>query len=352
MKIKIKNLDLIIFALIFLFIQYGLKNPSFNLKSPYYKEMIIAANKMKTLTEEIKKEKLNRRIEIDRNVDINMTGLMGIEWSGISTTLGNEEAKRSSINPDFAALVVKKLKELKLQSGDIVAVNMSSSFPALNLAVISALDTLNLKGIIINSVGSSNYGGNIEEFNYLDMEKHLISKKMIKNHSIAYSLGGIDDIGKEFELSTIENIKEKNRDLKFFYNKNFTENLEERYQFYKNYGQVKAFINVGGNLLSLGKNTSEIISNSNVILDEEDKKIVKGGLIGKFIQDNIPILYLLNVKSLCMSNGIPFDPTPLPEIGISPLYFRSVSSLYYNVGIVILFLIFIIKNSFFHKNFK
>ena len=56
MKIKIKNLDLIIFALIFLFIQYGLKNPSFNLKSPYYNEMITAANKMKTLTEEIKRK--------------------------------------------------------------------------------------------------------------------------------------------------------------------------------------------------------------------------------------------------------------------------------------------------------
>lgn len=352
MKVKIKSLDLIVFAIIFIFIQYGLKNPSFKVKSPYYKEMVVAANKMKNLTEEIKREKINRGIEIDKNIDINMTGLMGEEWSGISTTLGNEEAKRSSINPDFAALVVKKFRELDLKSGDVVAVNMSSSFPALNLAVLSALDTLDLKGVIINSVGSSNYGGNIEEFNYLDMERFLISKGLLKNKTIAYSLGGIDDIGKEFESSTIERIKDKNRELKFFYNEDFQKNLEERYKFYKNFREIKAFVNVGGNLLALGKNAAEIVSNSNVILNNEDKKIIKGGLVGKFMQEDTPVIYLLNVKGIAMNNGIPFDPIPLPEIGTSSLYFNSVSSLYYNLGIVILFLIFILKNSFFHKNFK
>ncbi len=349
MKIKIKNLDLIIFAIIFVFIQYGLKNQDFKIKSPYYTEMVIAAEKMKQFTSEIKKEKIKKNIEIDPKIDINSTGLMGVEWSGISTTLGSEEAKRTSINPDFAALVVKKFKELDLKPKDTVAVNMSSSFPALNLAVLAALDTLELNGIIVNSVGSSNYGANIEEFNYLDMERVLLSKNLLTNKTIAYSLGGINDIGKEFESSTIEKIREKNRDLKFFYNSDFEKNLDERYQFYNNFGQIKAFVNVGGNLLSLGKNSTEIISNSNVILDSNEK--VKGGLVGKFLEKNIPTLYLLNVKSISINNGIPFDPVPLPEIGTSPLYFNKVSTVYYNLAIVILFIIFIIKKTYFHKYF-
>lgn len=350
MKMKIKNLDLIIFAIIFIFIQYSLKNQDFKIKSPYYAEMVTAAEKMKKFISEIKKEKLKKNIEIDSKIDINSTGLMGIEWSGISTTLGSEEAKRTSINPDFAALIVKKFKELKLKPKDTVAVNMSSSFPALNLAVLAALDTLELNGIIVNSVGSSNYGANIEEFNYLDMERVLLSKNLLTNKTIAYSLGGINDIGKEFENSTIEKIREKNKNLKFFYNSDFEKNLDERYQFYSSFGDIKAFVNIGGNLLSLGKNSTEIISNSNVILDNTEN--IKGGLVGKFLEKNIPTLYLLNIKSISINNGIPFDPIPLPKIGTSSLYFNRVSTIYYNLTIIILFIIFFIKKTYFYKEFK
>lgn len=345
---KIKNLDLIILALLFIFIQYGLKNLSLELKSPYYDEMIVAANKMAEWSKEIKNERVRRNIPIDKSIDINETGLMGEEWSGISTTLGSEEAKRSSTNPDFAALIVKKLKELNLKSGDIIAVNMSSSFPALNLATIAALDTLNLKGIIVNSVGSSNYGANIEDFNYLDMERYLLSKNLIKNHTIAYSLGGINDIGQEFEDTTIQKIKSKNEDLKFFFDPDFYNNLDQRYEFYKSFGEIKAFINVGGNLLSLGKKNAEIITNSNVILDKQNG--VKDGLVEKFMNYDIPVLYLLNIKGISLNNGIPFDPVPLPKIGSSPLYYVHLSSIYYNILIVILFIAFIIKNTIFYKN--
>ena len=124
---------------------------------------------------------MNKKIDIkiDKSLDKNETGLIGLEWSGITTTLGDIEAKRTSTNPDFAALLVKLFKEIGLKKGDIVAANFSSSFPALNLAFISAADTLGLKAIIITSIGSSTYGGNIEDFTYLDMENYLYSKNFI-----------------------------------------------------------------------------------------------------------------------------------------------------------------------------
>ena len=345
---------LIVCAILLVFIQYGLKQNRIKIKSRYYKEMVLSANKMKTLIYEIKKEKINRNIEIDKNLDKNLTGLMGIEWSNISTTLGNEEAKRTSINPDFSALITKKLKELNLKDGDVVAVNMSSSFPALNLALISSLDTLNIKGIIVNSVGSSNYGGNIEEFNYLDMESYLLEKGLIKNRSIAYSFGGMDDIGREFEDLVKEKIKEKNRkyNLNFIYNEDLEKNIEERYNFYKKNSskEIKAFINIGGNILSLGR-TSNTIVNSNVILNKEENNEIKTGLIGKFFKDEIPILYLLNIKGIALKNEIPIDPIPLPEIGTSAVYFEKVSNLYYNVGIVLIFVLYIGKILIFNKKF-
>ena len=191
MNKKVDNIILTAIALLFIFIQYGLKNKEIKIKSPYYSEMVEASEKMKIISTEIKNERIRRGITIDKNLDINETGLIGEEWSGITTTLGNLESKRTSTNPDFAALLVKLFKEKGLK-----AANLSSSFPALNLSLIAAADTLGLEAVMVNSVGSSTYGGNIEEFTYIDMENYLFSKGIIRNRSRGFSLGGIGDIGK------------------------------------------------------------------------------------------------------------------------------------------------------------
>ena len=346
---KYKDYFLFLLALIFLFINYYLKPKKIKIENKYYSEMVIAAQKDKLLQEEIFKEKLRRGIEIDKSLDKNETGLIGLEWSGITTTLGDIEAKRTSTNPDFAALLVKLFKEAGLKKGDIVAANFSSSFPALNLAFISAADTLGLKAIIITSIGSSTYGGNIEDFTYLDMENYLYSKNLINNRTIAYSLGGAGDIGKEFDKDLIEKIKNRinGYGLKFFYEKEFNKNLENRYKFYKNESQnnIKAFINIGGNLLSLGEN-ADIIDNQKILLDKSLP--FKTGLVGKFLKDDIPVFYLLNIKSIALYYNLEYDPDKFSKIGTSSIYYDS-SKNFWNYIIVAIFCLYILAHLIFFR---
>ncbi len=70
--------------------------------------------------------------------DVNRTGLIGLETSPITTTLGNLEAKRTTTNPDFAALLVRLLAEAGVKRGETIAVGASGSFPALIVAALSA----------------------------------------------------------------------------------------------------------------------------------------------------------------------------------------------------------------------
>lgn len=352
---KVRNIILVILAVFFILFQYILKDLTFKEKEEYYDEMVLAAQRMQELSLEIKNEKLSRGIEIDTNIDKNLTGLIGLEWSEISTTLGDEVAKRTSTTPDFAALLVKKIKELGLKKGDRVAVNMSSSFPALNLAVISALDILDLEGIIVNTVGSSSYGANIKDFTYLDMENHLFNEEMIKNKSIAYSFGGINDNGEEFEDEIKEKIKQKNEKygLKFFYNKNLKKNIEERYQFYNRDNNIKLFINIGGNILAFGGVHLEI-DNSDLILNKNLN--IKNGLIGKFYNKNIPVIHFLNIKAIALKNKIPIDKKIDKQnnykIGNSAIYYKNRELKYLNLIITFLFFIFIAYNVKIIKKFK
>ncbi|MDU1911153.1 poly-gamma-glutamate system protein [Fusobacterium sp.] len=349
MNKKTNNVILTVIALLFIFIQYGLKNKEIKTKSPYYNEMTQASEKMKTMSIEIKNERIRKGIAIDKNLDINETGLIGEEWSRITTTLGNLESKRTSTNPDFAALMVKLFKEKGLKKGDIIAANLSSSFPALNLSLIAAADTLELNAIMVNSVGASTYGGNIEDFTYLDMENYLFSKEIIQNRSRGFSLGGIGDIGKEFEEEIKEKIIEKNKKygLKFFYNENLEENIEERYNYFvqESNNQIKAFINIGGNLLSIGDSV-DIIVNSKIILDENTN--MKRGLIGKFLKDRIPVFYLLNLKGITAAYNLPFDQYNLQDTEKNNIFFEKNISIW-NYLIIGIFLIFVLKMIFMKK---
>ena len=130
-------------------------------------------------------------IPVDRRLDTNDTGLIGVEYTDITTTLGSLAAKRTSTNPAFAAVVVDMLDRAGVRRGDAVAVSFSGSFPALNIAVLSAARALDLRPVIISSVGSSTYGANQPEMTWLDMERVLAEAGLFPYRSIAASLGGI-----------------------------------------------------------------------------------------------------------------------------------------------------------------
>ncbi|MEG0068281.1 MAG: poly-gamma-glutamate system protein [Cetobacterium sp.] len=281
-------------------------------KQSYYSEMKKAQNKMIILSKEILKEKKNREIEIDEKIDFNKSGLIGEEFTGITTTLGDLDSKRASTNPDFAAYFVKKFMDKNLKKGDLVFINMSSSFPGLNLSIISALDTLELRGVIVNSIGASMYGANNEKFIFLEMIQYLKEKEMVQNEIKAYSLGGDGDMGKNFDEDIKIEIEKRIENLKIEKIKieDFKLNLEKRIKFYNSFGTAKYFVNIGGNLYH--KHLEKYYKNK-----------------------KIPVLSMLNIKQIASDNGILIDGKLLEKD--SSLYYKKENKGIYWTIILIFF---------------
>ena len=122
--------------------------------------------------------------------------MIGQEYTLVTTDRGYIEAKLSTTNPNFAAVIVQLLKDAAISDGEYVAVAMTGSFPALNISVLAALEPLNLNPIVITSVGSSNYGANDPYFTWLDMEDILYKSKIFQSKSVAASMGGGLDVGR------------------------------------------------------------------------------------------------------------------------------------------------------------
>lgn len=325
MKKKFKREDILIIALaiflgsFFVFV----KGEKIKVKHPWYEEKYRAATLMKSCIEEIKNERIQRGIAIDSKYDINNTGIIGVEMSGITTTSGALESKRTSTNPNFAAVIVHIIKESGLKKGDKVAVNLSSSFPALNIGILSACEVLEIKPTIITSIGASTWGGNISEFTYLDMEEVLHKRGLISNKSNAISIGGEKDVGKDMSPEELRKILSRMKDYgkEIIIEEDLKKNIDNRYKLYtKGSSSIKAFINVGGNIVSFG-NTTDSTYVSPGIVKKRYKVNEKTGLVQLFSSKDIPIIHILNIKMLANKYGLEIDPTPLPKVGEGEIYY-------------------------------
>lgn len=284
-------------------------------RHPAYNFQVDAAERMKACIEEMTKV----RAPLDAKLDLNKTGFIGVDFSGMTTTLGSLESKRTAASPDAAAMVVRLLYELNLPQGAVVAINMSGSFPGLNAAVICAVEAMGLHARPIVSLGASTYGANTMEWTALDIHEHLRKMGLIDAKLLAASIGGGRDVGKGMpDAGAPEALKQKIKESGVFLieEQEYEKNVDMRMTLY---GDAAAYINVGGNWVG-GINVGAENLPVGVILPGEIKTENTDGLLIRWLKKGVPTLHLLNMKALCMQTGLSYDPSPFQPIGESPVY--------------------------------
>jgi poly-gamma-glutamate system protein len=295
----------------------------------FYQTQLEAAQIMKDSLQAIREEREKRGILIDTKIDPNKTGIIGEEYTSLTTTLGNLEAKRTSANPDFAALMVKFFQQAGLQEGDIIAIGASGSFPGLIIATLSAGKAMNITPLIIYSIGASEYGATIPTFTFIDMLKILNEKEILPYKLLAVSMGGNNDQAEAMFFSDSKEIImdiAQSADTTFLNIANLTENIQKRMELYQEAAAnnaISLFVNIGGASPNYGNtNASITYPNGLVINGPEIPDHPERGLIFEFQALEIPVIHLLNIRDLALKNGIPIDPVPLPEIGRSEVFFE------------------------------
>ncbi len=254
---------------------------------------------------------------IDPAVDLNKTGLIGPEYSPLLTSLGQLEAKRSSINPNVAGLIVHLLDEAGVTAGDTVAIGSSGSFPGFLAASLAACKAMKVRPVSILSLGASSYGATNTEFDLLDIYSVLRLAGLCDDPPAAVSLGGGKDSGLDFEPEVRDRLIRKIRatGLPFIDESDLSRNVSRRMAIYQREakGKIAAFINSGGGYANIG--TSPLVLNLKpglnrfVTLPPREAR----GVLYEMAARNTPVVHLLFVKGLTQKFGLPWDPVPLPS---------------------------------------
>ena len=268
-----------------------------------------------------------RGLTLDEKNDPNLTGLIGVESSPLTTTLGNLEAKRTSTNPNFAALVVFLLKEAGVEKGDSVAVGASSSFPALIVAVLSAAKALDLDLLMINSLGASQWGANNPDFHWLDMLNCLLESRVFDSRPIGLSLGGEKDTGEDMspEGNSFLTKEINTSGIPFIQEPGLRANVKTRMRLYEeNAGEnpINAFINIGGSWANIGTDAEVLKLKPGLAKISQLPSLEKRGIIFEMASRSIPVIHLLFIRGLTEKYGLSWDPVPLSIPGKEKIFQR------------------------------
>lgn len=321
---KVTRLSLLLASLVLVLACLLTVKSAYRVPTEDYAVRVDAAERLKECMEQVKAYKVELGIPLS-DEDRHEMGMLGEDYTPITTTISAPDAKRTTANPDMAALCVQLLEEAGVKAGDTVGAGFSGSFPAMNLAVLCACAAMDVKVVYIASAGASTYGANQVDLTFPDMVLYLAQEGYLPQAPAAFSLGGDFDCGEEMfpkEREIVRTRLEKSG-VPFLYERDYQKNLSLREEIYREQGPIVCFVGVGGNITTTGLD-GDRMSWGMTAPGRVRALSEKSGLLERYNKGGLPVIYLLNIKRLVAEYGMPYDPQELSPIGESAVYYKMV----------------------------
>lgn len=323
----------------------------------YFREKLEASKLMEKAINTIKDYRIEQGIFIDEVNDPARTTLIGDRESLIITDRGNLNAKLTSLNPNYAAVMVDYFKQAKLKKGDNVVVSCTGSFPAINIAVFAAAKTLDINLVVISSVGASMFGATDPNFTWLDMESLLLEKGIFPYKSVAASLGGGRDLGRGLNLSGRKLITEaiQRNEVLLIKENSLEKNIIQKMEIFKETSgdDVSLYINIGGGLSSLGNSVNGQLIKPGLNRFIDLKNVPLKGTMLRYSDLGVQSLHLLKITDIAHKNELPIAPDQLPKPGAGKVFedqrYNPTVSIF---ALIIMVLLILVVIFFDHKELK
>ena len=237
------------------------------------------------------------------------SGLIGVEWSIFTTTLGDLEAKQTASDPRWAGVFTAWYREMGLGEGSRIAMICSGSFPGLMLSALAAAEQMKLEILLLPSLGSSTWGANREDLSLLEILGFFRSRGFLHTSSRGCSLGGDGDTGGGLsrEARTLLEGSAEKHGVPLLSAPSLEKMISLKEGMIRDF-QPQGLVSIGGSAVSLGEDPEVLKLPPGLLLPSQ--KLPSGtGLIGWALREGLPVLHLLNLRELSRQQGLPYPPT-------------------------------------------
>jgi poly-gamma-glutamate system protein len=317
-------------------------NSYVEIRTNNYEQKLAAVNLMQDYIDALTDEIIARDIDIDPINDPFQTGLIGSRLSPITTDRGLLSEKQAAINPNIAAIFVEELS--RARTGDKIAIGITGSNPAVNLALYAAITALELDPKIIVSLSSASYGANREELTWLDMEAILQDKGLLSFGSSYASIGGSEDRGiglTDYGINALREAMARN-DVPLIMGSSLEESVDLRMEAYDRMldgdGRYRLFVNIGGGLANVGSETNARLIPEGLNTRLAERNFEREGVMMKMAKRNVHVLHMRRIIRWANNYQLSLSLDEKPVIGEGTVF----SSTIHNVTVSTICLIILI----------
>ncbi len=254
--------------------------------------------------------RISRGSQASQEADPWGLGLVGLEWSPLSTTLGSLPSKRTACNPAWALAALRWFDRLGLAPGDPVAVLSSASFPGMLLNVLAAAEHRGLDVYLLVSLGSSTWGCNDPRAPWPLMAQTLRREGFLHVRAQAYTPGGGGEIGGGLSPEALAVMARSSAAVGVPFQRcgSKSEVIRWKMDWIRSL-DPKVVISIGGSSANMGDDPKILKLAPGIHSPEDDG--AGDGVIGQALEAGYSVIHLLNVRELADQEGIPFDREPM-----------------------------------------
>ncbi len=157
------------------------------------------------------------------------------------------------------------------------------------------------------------------------MERILAEEGLFSIRTAAASIGGYEDRGlgmSEEGLAAIQKAIDRNG-LTHLKAEIFEEAIEERLALYKGMAKgkpMKAYVNVGGGAVSVGRSTGKRMFHPGLNRSAPDRVKRINGVMPRLVAEGVPIIHLVHITQLAERYGLQIAPVTMPEVGQADVF--------------------------------
>ncbi len=325
---RISRSAMVLIALVALAVLAAVESLHVKQRQAWFEEKTEAAQLALQGYDVIRNEKARRGIVPDPEIDPAGSGMLGVTLSPVTSNTGYLAAKRASVNPNFAAVLIHLLRQADVKEGDLVAVGASGSFPALNIATFAAIQTLKLQPIVVSSASASQFGANNVGLLWIDMERVLFDHKIFRFRSVAASRGGIDDRGfgmSEQGRELLDAAVNRN-DLELIDSKSLANAIEQRMRIYERIAHgrpIRAYVNIGGGSASVGTHLGKKLFKPGLNPYPPRESAQVDSVMLRFSRRGVPVVHVTRIATLVERYDLDPAPTKMPPVGQGNIFVRE-----------------------------
>lgn len=313
-----------------------------SVRTRFYEEKLQAAKLSVRAFEIIKKYRISTlELPIDTVNDPNVTGLIGFQYSPLTYGRSDLSDALTVTNPNFSAALVEMLVRAGVKKNDTVGINWDGTYPALNVHVLSAIKSLQLKPVIVTAQSAGMWGANVPGFTWLELERQLRDAGVWEYTTALATMGGEADDGRGLSpegRSMLMHIAES-LSIPLLIPESLKAAIVLRREIFR---RCRVLIAVGLPVTNSGDPLLRLTSR--IFSDRHTK--AGSGIIAEFLRMGRRVIHIAKPSRIALDYRLPVAPEPLPEIGRGRLFYErrySIAGAALFAAVLVLVLFFVVR---------